>query len=75
MRARRDRDRVLTTGEAAGLCNVSRNTVNSWADRGRIAGAYRLPDGHRDRRIPVAGLIAFMKAYGMPTDQLEGKSP
>lgn len=71
MRARRDRDRVLTTGEAANLCNVSRPTITSWIDRGRIKGAYRLPFGHRDRRIPVAGLVAFMREYGMPTDALE----
>jgi excisionase family DNA binding protein len=60
---------VLTTGQVANICNVAPRTVTKWFDAGQLKG-YRIP-GSRDRRIPTAELIRFMKANGMPTDALE----
>lgn len=55
---------VLTTGEVAKICNVAPRTVSKWFDSGALKG-YRIP-GSRDRRIPAAELIKFMKAHGIP---------
>ncbi|MFW6132978.1 MAG: helix-turn-helix domain-containing protein [Planctomycetota bacterium] len=60
---------VLTTGEVARLCHVAPRTVSKWFDSGKLAG-YRIP-GSGDRRIPLAGLIAFMRAHDMPMDGLD----
>lgn len=60
-----DKD-VLTTGEVAKICNVAPRTVSKWFDTGSLKG-YRIP-GSKDRRIPVAQLIKFMKAHGIPMD-------
>lgn len=60
-----DKD-VLTTGEVAKICNVAPRTVSKWFDSGALKG-YRIP-GSKDRRIPVAQLIKFMKAHGIPFD-------
>ena len=60
-----DKD-VLTTGEVAKICNVAPRTVSKWFDSGSLKG-YRIP-GSKDRRIPVAQLIRFMKAHGIPLD-------
>jgi excisionase family DNA binding protein len=60
-----DRD-VLTTGEVAKICNVAPRTVSKWFDSGTLKG-YRIP-GSKDRRIPVAQLLKFMKAHGIPFD-------
>lgn len=60
-----DRD-VLTTGEVAKLCNVAPRTVSKWFDSGQLKG-YRIP-GSKDRRIPMAELVRFMKAHGIPLD-------
>lgn len=57
---------VLTTGEVAKICNVAPRTVSKWFDSGSLKG-YRIP-GSKDRRIPVAQLIKFMKAHGIPLD-------
>jgi excisionase family DNA binding protein len=59
---------VLTTGEVAKICNVAPRTVSKWFDSGTLKG-YRIP-GSKDRRIPVAELLKFMKAYGIPLDSL-----
>jgi len=56
--------KVLTTGEVAAVCNVASRTVGKWFDGGLLKG-YRIP-GSRDRRIPVAELVRFMKEYGIP---------
>jgi len=61
---------VFTTGEAARLCNVTIRTVIRWVDAGTLKG-YRIP-GSRDRRIPRANLIAFMRAHDLPLGSLEG---
>ena len=60
---------VLTTGEVAKICNVAPRTVSKWFDSGSLKG-YRIP-GSRDRRIPSAELMKFMRAHGIP---LEGIS-
>jgi excisionase family DNA binding protein len=59
---------VLTTGEVAKICNVAPRTVSKWFDSGTLKG-YRIP-GSKDRRIPVAELLKFMKAYGIPLDSM-----
>ena len=61
---------VLTTGEVARICNVAPRTVSKWFDSGQLRG-YRIP-GSKDRRIPMAQLIRFMQAHGMPLNGLEG---
>jgi len=60
---------VLTTGEVARLCHVAPRTVSKWFDQGKLRG-YRIP-GSRDRRIPRAELVGFMRAFGMPMDALD----
>ncbi len=59
---------VLTTGEVAKICNVAPRTVSKWFDAGQLKG-YRIP-GSKDRRIPVAQLVKFMKAHGIPLEGL-----
>ena len=59
---------VLTTGEVAKICNVASRTVSKWFDSGQLRG-YRIP-GSKDRRIPVASLVKFMKNHGIPMDGL-----
>ncbi len=61
---------VLTTGQVAKICNVAPRTVSKWFDTGQLRG-YRIP-GSKDRRIPVAQLIRFMKAHGIPLNGLDG---
>jgi excisionase family DNA binding protein len=60
---------VLTTGEVARICNVAPRTVSKWFDSGQLRG-YRIP-GSKDRRIPLAHLIRFMRAHGMPLNGLD----
>lgn len=59
---------VYTTGEVAAICKISQQTVIRCFDNGRLKG-FRVP-GSRFRRIPREALIAFMKANGIPQDQL-----
>ncbi len=61
---------VLTTGEVAKICNVAPRTVSKWFDSGALKG-YRIP-GSKDRRIPVAQLLRFMKEHGIPFDGIAG---
>ena len=60
---------ILTTGEVAKICNVAPRTVSKWFDSGQLRG-YRIP-GSRDRRIPLAQLIRFMKVHGIPLNELD----
>ena len=64
-----DKD-VLTTGEVAKICNVAPRTVSKWFDSGALKG-YRIP-GSKDRRIPMAQLLRFMKEHGIPFDGISG---
>jgi excisionase family DNA binding protein len=61
---------VLTTGDVARACHVAPRTVSKWFDTGRLRG-YRIP-GSRDRRIPTEHLLAFMRANGIPLDDMDG---
>lgn len=61
---------VLTTGDVARICHVAPRTVTKWFDTGKLRG-YRIP-GSRDRRIPVDQLLAFMRAYEIPLESLDG---
>jgi len=67
-----DKD-VLTTGEVAKVCNVASRTVSKWFDSGQLKG-YRIP-GSKDRRIPVANLLTFMRKHHIPMDGLMSGSP
>jgi len=60
---------VLTTGEVAEICKVAPRTVSKWFDSGELEG-YRIP-GSKDRRIPTASLIRFMKRHRIPLDGLQ----
>ncbi|MFN3167509.1 MAG: response regulator [Phycisphaeraceae bacterium] len=60
---------ILTTGEVAKICNVAPRTVSKWFDSGQLKG-YRIP-GSKDRRIPMANLIRFMKQHNIPLDGLQ----
>lgn len=60
---------VFTTGEVAGICKVSQQTVIRCFDSGRLQG-FRVP-GSRFRRIPREALVAFMKNNQIPMDALE----
>lgn len=59
---------VLTTGEVARICSVAPRTVSKWFDSGQLQG-YRIP-GSKDRRIPIAALVRFMKQHHIPMDAL-----
>ncbi len=61
---------VFTTGEAAGICKISQQTIIRCFDSSRLSG-FRVP-GSRFRRIPRDDLIRFMQNNNMPTTQLEG---
>lgn len=60
---------ILTTGQVAHICKVAPRTVTKWFDSGRLKG-YRIP-GSRDRRIPKAELVRFMKVHNIPTTALD----
>lgn len=57
---------ILTTGQVSKICNVAPRTVCRWFDSGKLRG-YRIP-GSKDRRIPLSGLMRFMKAHNMPME-------
>ena len=60
---------VFTTGEAAEICKVSRQTIIRCFDSGRLKG-FRVP-GSRFRRIPREALLQFMKDNNIPPDSLD----
>src|SRR5512137_1885636 len=64
---------VLTTGQVASICNVAPRTVSKWFDSGQLRG-YRIP-GSKDRRIPLAQLVRFMRDHGIPFNGLETGRP
>ncbi|MCK4627553.1 MAG: response regulator [Sedimentisphaerales bacterium] len=60
---------VFSTGEAAGVCNVSQQTIIRCFDSGRLHG-FRVP-GSRFRRIPRESLIRFMRDNDIPLGNLD----
>jgi len=60
---------VFTTGEVAGICKVSQQTVIRCFDNGKLKG-FRVP-GSRFRRIPRESLVRFMKDNDISLDSLE----
>jgi excisionase family DNA binding protein len=60
---------LFTTGEAAGICKVSQQTIIRCFDAGRLEG-FRVP-GSRFRRIPRQNLVRFMKDNNIPLDTIE----
>jgi excisionase family DNA binding protein len=60
---------VLTTFEAAAMCNVSYNTIKNWIKRG-LLDAYRTAGGHL--RIKFKDLEGFSGEYGVPIQGGEG---
>lgn len=64
--------KVFTTGQIAKTCNVAPRTVSKWIDSGQLKG-YRIP-GSKDRRVPRANLIKFLKEHGLPLGDLEDEA-
>ena len=60
---------LLTTGEAAEICNVSQQTIIRCFDSGRLEG-FRIP-GSKFRRIPRENLVKFMRDNHMPMGNVE----
>ena len=60
---------LFTTGEAAGVCKVSQQTIIRCFDSGRLEG-FRVP-GSKFRRIPRLSLIKFMKDNSIPLDNID----
>lgn len=54
---------ILTTFEAADVCNVSYNTIKNWVKRGLLS-AYRTAGGHL--RIKTDELKKFSREYNIP---------
>jgi excisionase family DNA binding protein len=65
--------RIFTTGEAAAVCKVSQQTIIRCFDNGRLTG-FKVP-GSKFRRIPREELVRFMKANGIPLQNLPGAEP
>ena len=61
---------IYTTGEAAGICNLSQQTVIRCFDNGRLKG-FRVP-GSKFRRIPHDSLLQFMKDNDIPLEGFNG---
>ena len=59
---------LFTTGEAAGICRVSQQTIIRCFDSGKLEG-FRVP-GSKFRRIPHRSLLKFMKENGIPLDNV-----
>jgi len=60
---------LFTTGEAAGICKLSQQTIIRCFDAGRLDG-FRIP-GSKFRRIPRQSIIKFMKENNIPLDNLK----
>jgi excisionase family DNA binding protein len=58
-----ERNKVLTTFQAADYCQVSPFTIRNWIESGLLS-AYKTPGGHR--RVLKQDLDEFLKKHGMP---------
>jgi CheY-like chemotaxis protein len=61
---------IFTTGEVAGICGVSLQTVIRCFDAGKIDG-FRVP-GSKFRKIPRHSLLKFMKENNVPLENIGG---
>jgi|SRR5690242_13088128 two-component system, OmpR family, response regulator len=61
--------RLITTGEAAGHCQVSLPALRRWIRDGRLK-AFQTPGKHA--RIEVREFQRFLKQYGMPPYSTDG---
>ena len=61
--------KVFSTGEAAGICKISQQTIIRCFDSGKLEG-FRVP-GSRFRRIPRESLVKFMRENEIPLGMLE----
>jgi two-component system response regulator VicR len=57
-----------TTGDVAGICNVTKRTVIQWIDSGKLKG-YRIP-GSTHRRVSDEALRDFLRLHKIPTTSL-----
>lgn len=57
-------DSIMTTGDVARICGVTRRTVIDWIDSGKLEG-FRIP-GSRHRRVSSESLRRFQSLYKMP---------
>jgi excisionase family DNA binding protein len=58
-----ERNKVLTTFQAAAYCQVSPFTIRNWIESG-VLPAYKTPGGHR--RVLKQDLVEFLKKHEMP---------
>lgn len=59
---------IFTTGEVAGICRISQQTVIRCFDSGKLNG-FRVP-GSKFRRIPRESLLEFMREHSIPLENL-----
>jgi len=59
-------ERLLTTGEIAEYCQVSRVTVFQWIKKQQLR-AFSTPGGHH--RVRLSDFRGFLEEYNMPVDQ------
>ena len=64
--------KFFTTGQIARIRDVSIATVQKWVDAGEL-DHFMLPLTASERRVPRESLLAFLKKYNIPTDEIEGK--
>ncbi len=64
---RRKEKSILTTGDVARICNITRRIVTKWFDNGLLKG-YKIP-GRQDRRIFPKDLIEFLREHKMPYEE------
>lgn len=60
--------RDLTIGECAGLAGVAVRTATRWTDSQALP-SYRLPTGHKPRRVRAVDLAEFLGRHGVPLPQ------
>ena len=64
--------RLVSTGRAAELCQVTPRALNNWIREGKLR-AYTTPGGHY--RIRLLDLEEFLHRHGMPPLEAAGASP
>ncbi|MBX4198593.1 hypothetical protein KW782_04695 [Candidatus Parcubacteria bacterium] len=67
-RSEASRESIWSTTQVANLCRVAPRTVSKWFDNGHLKG-FVIP-GSKERRIPFANVVEFIKANKMPIEWL-----